>query len=267
MTAVATDRRQAQELARTMAGRVAALIRPLTDTTVSVPRSLWTVGEHAAHLAYTKDLMARMLAGEPLTFGDGTREGFALANMELLEGYPERNGAVLADRIESAVDAFCRTAAGIPPGAMINSPLGRIPVETFTAYLLAHLMVHGDPMATALNKPRVMDRTSVLASLPFFFLAMERFVDVDAVKGLTASYALHIRGGPSRYVTFDDGRATFSPTRLRRVDCHISADPVALVRVGLRQIEQWGPIATLKLTAWGAKPWLAFRFAGLILPP
>jgi hypothetical protein len=267
MTAVVTDRRQTLELSRAMAGRVAGLIRPLTDTSISVPRSLWTVGEHGAHLAYTKDLMARMLAGEPLTFGDGTREGFAAANLEMLTGYAERNGAVLADRIESAVDAFCRTAAGLPPGATVNSPLGRIPVDTFTCYVLAHLMIHGDPMAMALGKPRVMDRTSALAAMPFFFLSMERFVDLNAVKGLTASFALHVRGGPSFYIAFDKGRPTFSRSRIRRVDCHISADPVALVRVGVRHIEQWGPIAKLQLTTWGPKPWLAFRFAGLFLPP
>lgn len=267
MTATVTDRRQTQELARTMAGRVAGLVRPLEDTSTRVPKSLWTVGEHAAHLAYTKDLMARMLAGEPLTFGDGTREGFARANMESLAGFPERNGAVLAGMIESSVEAFCRTAAGLPAGALVNSPVGRIPVDTFTSYVLAHLMMHGEAMARALRKPRVMDRPSVLAAMPFFFLSMERFVDLNAAKGLTASFALHVRGGPRIYVKFNNGNPTFSPTPLGRVDCHVSAEPVALARVGVRLIEQWGPIATFRMTTWGTKPWLAFRFAGLFLPP
>lgn len=267
MSQTVSGRRQTQELAKVMAGRVGNLIRPLQDTGTMVPKTEWTVGEHAAHLAYLKELMARMLAGEPLTYGDGTREGFARQNMETLIGFTERNGAVLADRIESAVEAFCQKAAALPASASANSPLGPMPVETFTAYVLTHLMMHGEAIARALKKPSILDRPSVIGALPFVYFVFERFVDRDSVKNFTAAYAVHMRGGPKFYVTFDQGNARITDTPVRRVDCHLSADPVAFFMVGIRLIEQWGPIAKLKLTTWGPKPWLAFRFAGTFLPP
>lgn len=267
MTVAVANLRQAQERAKTVTQRIGDLIRPLQDTAVAVPRSEWTVGEHAAHLAFAKDLMARMVAGEPLTYSDGTREGLAAANMESLGGITERNGAVLAGMIEAGVEAFFRTAEELPPGTRRNSPLGPLPVEVYSSYILAHLMMHGEAMARALRKKSVMDKQSVLAAMPFIVFAMERYVDPDAVKDLTASFAMHIRGGETYFITFDQGRPSFTAEKVRRVDCHVSADPVSLLKVGFRIIDQWGPIATFKLTTWGPKPWLAFRFAGLFLPP
>lgn len=250
-----------------MARRVAALVRPLSDTSMPVPKTDWTVGEHAAHLAYAKDVMARMLAGEPITHGTPTREGLAQANLEALIGDSERNGAILADRIEAGVDAFCRRAGSMPPHAAANSPVGTLSVDTYTSYVLTHLMMHGEAIARALRKPSVVDRQSVIGAVPFICFAIEKFVDQDAVRGFTAAYAVHMRGGPTFYVTFDDGNVRVTQAPVRRIDCHISADPVALFLVGIRMIEQWGPIATFKLTTWGPKPWLAFRFAGTFLPP
>ncbi|CAN5850351.1 hypothetical protein BH23ACT12_BH23ACT12_05900 [soil metagenome] len=267
MTAAVTNPRRSPEMARIMARKVGDLVRPLQDTSKPVPKTQWTVGETAAHLAITKDLMARMVAGEALTYSDGTREGLADANFESLGGFTERNGAVLAGMIESSVDAFCATAEVLPPGTQCASPLGPLPVEVYGPYVLAHLMMHGESIARALRKPGVIDKQSVLAAMPFIIFAMERFVDPKAVKDLNASFALHVRGGSTYYITFDNGQPKFTSERVRRVDCHVSADPVALLKVGFRIIQQWGPIASFKLTTWGPKPWLAFRFAGLFLPP
>lgn len=268
MSVAVSNRKQTEELSKVVARRVGDLLRPLNDTSIPVPNSDWTVGETGAHLAFTKDLMARIAAGESLTYSDGTREGLAAANMETLGGFTERNGAVLAGMIESSVDAFFRAAGTLPAGTMKNTPAGTMPVDTFASYLLAHLMMHGEPMARALHRRSVMDRQSVLASMPFIIFSMERYVDPNSVKDLTASFALHLRGGGGTYyITFDQGKPSFTSTKVRRVDCHVSADPVALLKVGFRIIQQWGPIATFKLTTWGPKPWLAFRFAGLFLPP
>jgi hypothetical protein len=68
-------------------------------------------------------------------------------------------------------------------------------------------------------------------------------------------------------VTFDKGRITVDTKPPRRVDCHISADPVALFLVGLGLKKQWGPIATGKLTTWGTRPWLALQFVSFFEVP
>lgn len=251
-----------------MAVRVGDLLRDLGDRTdVAVPNSQWSVGEMAAHLAFAKELMARMAAGEQIAYADGTREGLAEANFESLAAFPERNGGSLAGRIETSVDEFCRTIDELDPQSSRPTPLGPMPVDVFAAYLLTHLMQHGEAMARALRRPSVLDRASVIAATPFVFWVFERFVDRDAVQGLNAAYALHLRGGPTRYVEFDQGGVRVGGERPRRVDCHISADPVAFFRVGVRLVPQWGPILRFQLTTWGPKPWLAFRFAGTFLPP
>lgn len=258
---------QTGPLAQEMAGRVAELLRPLPDTGVPVPNSEWTVGEHGAHLAFTKDLMVRMLGGEPLTYADPTREAFAQKNLETLIGFSEREGAALAEMITSSVDAFWSKAQTLPGTEVVNGPLGPITVDTFTSYVLTHLMMHGEAIARALKKPSILDRRSVIAALPFVRYVFEMFVDPATTRNFTAAYAIHMRGGPKFYVTFDRGRVRITDDPVRRVDCYISADPVAFFRVGIRLVPQWGPIAGLKLTAWGPKPWLAFRFAGTFLPP
>lgn len=53
----------------------------------------------------------------------------------------------------------------------------------------------------------------------------------------------------------------------RRVDCHISADPVAFFLLGSGLASQWPLIARGKLMTWGRKPWLALKLASLFVSP
>ncbi|MCA1696534.1 MAG: hypothetical protein LC749_18430 [Actinobacteria bacterium] len=53
----------------------------------------------------------------------------------------------------------------------------------------------------------------------------------------------------------------------RRVDCHISADPVAFLLVVWNRQSQWTAIAKGKLMAWGRKPWLGPQFRPLMRNP
>ena len=66
---------------------------------------------------------------------------------------------------------------------------------------------------------------------------------------------------------FDKGALSIDTEPPRRVDCHISAEPVALFLVALGLKKQWGPIATGKLMTWGTKPWLALQFVGFFATP
>jgi hypothetical protein len=51
------------------------------------------------------------------------------------------------------------------------------------------------------------------------------------------------------------------------IDCHLWADPVALMLVVYGRIGQWGPIARGRLLAWGRKPWLGLKFKNLFFNP
>ena len=89
----------------------------------------------------------------------------------------------------------------------------------------------------------------------------------EKTKNLTASFLLHLRGGPKVAVIFDKGVLRLDAKPPRRVDCHIFAEPVALFLVAMGLKKQWGPIATGKLMTWGTKPWLALQFVGFFATP
>ncbi|MGH2709244.1 MAG: hypothetical protein ACRDJK_13265, partial [Actinomycetota bacterium] len=84
---------------------------------------------------------------------------------------------------------------------------------------------------------------------------------------LKASFEIRMRGGSRFAVICDRGDVRVQDDVPKRVDVHISADPVAFFSVGTGLVSQWGPIARGKMTAWGVKPWLAFRFKILVPNP
>ena len=59
-------------------------------------------------------------------------------------------------------------------------------------------------------------------------------------------------------LTIDDGQLTVGSDGAP-VDCHVSADPVALLLIADGRPGQWIPIMTGELVAWGRKPWLGSR--------
>jgi hypothetical protein len=92
-------------------------------------------------------------------------------------------------------------------------------------------------------------------------------LDAEQAAGLRATYDIRIRGGDRFHFIFNDGALTIEEPSARKVDCHISADPVALLMVAWTRQSQWSAIAKGKLLAWGRKPWLGPRFKGLIRNP
>ncbi|MGH3764961.1 MAG: SCP2 sterol-binding domain-containing protein, partial [Pseudonocardiaceae bacterium] len=80
-------------------------------------------------------------------------------------------------------------------------------------------------------------------------------------------YDVRIRGGDRFHFIFNDGALSIEDPSPRKVDCHISADPVAFLMVAWSRQSQWTAIANGKLLAWGRKPWLGTRFRPLIRNP
>jgi hypothetical protein len=66
---------------------------------------------------------------------------------------------------------------------------------------------------------------------------------------------------------FDDGDLTVEPEPSGRVDCHLSADPVAFMLVGWGRIGQGPAILKGQLLAWGRKPWLGLKLRSLLRNP
>lgn len=187
----------------------------------------------------------------------------------------ERELAVLADRIEAQAELFfhClevelagRRHAWVVEGVTVGTTV-------LVCHLLNEMVVHGYDIARADGRPWPIRTAHARLVLEGFLvpivsaLGPRTMVDQSAAGGVRATYELHVRGGSRHLFTFDDGALTVEPSGTRRVDCHISADPVAMVLVAWRRKSQWPAIARGELVAWGRKPWLATRFQRMMRNP
>jgi hypothetical protein len=257
-----------------MADQVSSLVRYIPDPQVKVPGWNWTFGETAAHIALGQTLFTELARGSPSPFGDGTTplaaivDEFASVNSRLLAQFPERDGVRLADLINEATRSFCEEVRGFPPATQVDCHFGSLDLCTFASYSLFHLILHGHPLARALSRPFPISQEHALLALPFV-PAVLPFVGNQRTMGRLRGCCLdvQVRSGPRFSVHFDDGAIRVEKGRPKRADCHLSADPVALLLVGTHLVGQWGPIAQGKLVAWGRKPWVALQFAGALRPP
>jgi len=254
-----------------VAAEVAAMIRGLTDTGRVVPGSRWTVGEQAAHVALAQGLFAGFVSGaaEANPFADASdAEDFAAVNARLLGDHPERQALRLAGLIVENTEAFLDAVARRSPDFKAASPVATMDMDTYLSYSLCHTLMHGYSIARALGARSPLDAARVRLTVPFLKATMAAFVDERATRTMRARVQLRLRGGGPRWtLLFNQGTLTIEDTPLGAVDCYLSGTPIAFFLVGLGLKSQWGPIATLRLTAWGRRPWLAFRVKGLLPTP
>ncbi|MEV6110180.1 maleylpyruvate isomerase family mycothiol-dependent enzyme [Streptomyces sp. NPDC051940] len=258
---------------RGTAADIGAVLRGIGDTGRPVPRLTWTVGETAAHLAQANELMADLAAGRPRPHGDGTPGSIARANEEGLRAFPERRAEPLAAMIEAQAEALLaavgsRTPGGVGAGpARVVTPMGELDHPVLAAYLLTHMLGHGYDLARAAGRPHMIDRRRVGLTLPFLVAAMPRTLNEHAVAGLTARYALRLRGGGGLGVTVEDGRLTTSLEPPARPDCTMLMEPVTFFLVALGRANPWVAVARGRILNWGRKPWLAPRFPSFFTAP
>ncbi|MFI1660025.1 maleylpyruvate isomerase family mycothiol-dependent enzyme [Streptomyces sp. NPDC020472] len=232
-----------------------------------VPRSTWTVGEAAAHLAQANALMADLAAGHERPYGDGTPGSLAEANERALAGFGERSPGPLAEMITERAAAFLAGVEERDPAERLSTPLGPMGPAVLGSYLLTHMLGHGYDLALALGRPHMLDAHRVGLTLPFMIEAMPRVADPAAVAGLTASFAVRLRGGPGFGVTVTDGAVRTGHEPPARPDCTILTEPVAFLLLGLGRVDPWPVIARGRALGWGRKPWLAPRFPRLFRAP
>jgi hypothetical protein len=145
--------------------------------------------------------------------------------------------------------------------------------STLTYHLLNETVMHGYDIALAAGRPWRIEPARAAMVLGRFIVPVLQALDsramVNAAKatGFRATYDIRIRGGDSFHFLFDDGELNIVEPSSRRVDCHISADPVAFLMVVWNRQSQWTAIATGKLMAWGRKPWLGPQFRPLMRNP
>lgn len=273
---ISLDQREARAAIEEVASRAGALIRS-ADPNARVPGSEWTAGQTAAHLVVVFRLYAEALEGKPgrltehYTGGDGeARARLAAGNVSALSDVAERDPAKQAEALADAVGAFLAATAdrsAHTPLCIPWFPKGEArPLGLMAGVALGELVVHGYDIAKASRRPWPIDPAHARMVIAGTAAVVPFFVNVDTAKGVQACYQVHVRGG-SRFVVRFDGEAAQVEPPGRRVDCHLSVDPVAFLLVAYGRVSQWGPIANGKLVAWGRKPWLGFKFKSLLLSP
>jgi uncharacterized protein (TIGR03083 family) len=247
-----------------VAGRIAAMVRDLSDTAIPIPRSEWTVGEAAAHLAYTNIGLAIMARGVFIPYADGTRAGFAEANAAALEGYTDRDGPLLAGRIVDGARSFVAEAAAQPPGGTYETPMGSMDLDTFAAYVLTHNLMHGCQIADALGAPYPFEPEH--AAMVWRFLAhgiRVMFREEAAAELVPAGACITITVGDvvSGALVFGDGTVRVESGVAGEADCHLSADPLTFFRVMLQLVDVTDAVEQGGLRISGSRPEL-----GALLP-
>ena len=284
----AVDWGEAQRALRSEVSRLTAMLRSIDGTDVGAVGT-WDLGDVAMHISQgwvaVPGLARRDLSGvyEVLPEREGTAGESLITDVwdlssllgDAVKADPERNLGVLADRIDERADAFFRHCEGRSGDERQPWLVEGTTVElsVLTCHLLNEAVVHGGDIARAAGQAWPVDPAHAIMVIQGFFLPVlaqlppRALVDQDRAAGVRATYDVRLRGGGQVYFVFDDGAVTLEEPGGRRVDCHVLADPVAMLNVMWGRQSQWKAIAKGQLLAWGRKPWLGPKLRLLLRNP
>jgi hypothetical protein len=267
---------------------VASVVPKLTALLRSVRRpelhSLgeWTVAEVAAHLShvYRADVAAAK-GGFPDVGPKDVTPGFVGAvstmNADFLHNDPERDLGALAARIEGCAEDFMAVLSN-QPGDQPVVWLGgvKLPLWSVGAHLVSESLIHGFDIARPEGLPWSIEPAHAALATRFSFAFLHAidpdsrrvFINRAKADGLRACVDFRLRDNGSLFVIVEDGTVLIEePSDRRKIDCHISADPVALLLMSYGRIGRWAPLLKGQLVAWGRRPWLAAAINGLFKTP
>lgn len=266
MTGVRIDQPAARGALSAASARAQTLLAAVPDTSVPTRGLDWTVGETAAHLVADVRQFADIAMGRRVVAG-GVDQIVAVTAGHLV-GVGERAPAVLARLLGEAVRDFLAETAGHTGDELVAWYGGQtISAAAITCLVLGEVLVHGHDIARATGGRWSLRPVDARLALDGATWSLGSLFDPEAARGLRATYDVRVRGGSRVEARVEGGVLTVEPDNGAGVDCHISADPVALLLVGYGRTGQWGQIARGRLVAWGRKPWLGPRFATLLRNP
>jgi len=278
----------AQEALREAVRRVTSMMRTAPDGNAPAVGG-WSVAEVAMHLSQAWVYVPALASGDlsrayevlPSLVGTSRdsliRDLWDLADVTkaAVASDPERDLGVLADRIDERAAQFFAESVGKsasePRAWMVEG--STVPRAALTCHLLNETTMHGYDMARASGMPWRIEPSHAAMILGGFLVETIRaldpraLVDQERASGLRATYDLRLRGGDRFTFVFDDGELRVEGPSTGRVDCHLSADPVALLLVAWGRRSQWPAIAKGQLLAWGRKPWLGPRLRLIMRNP
>jgi len=170
--------------------------------------------------------------------------------------------------VRAGAERLIETAAGLgaePRQQWFGSV--DVSVDFYLAVAINELLVHGLDIARAARRPWPVDRPTAAFIVEAFLPVAPYYVDHDAARGFNARFELRIRGGPTAYLTFDNGALSVTTERDGRVDCRISADPWWYLLLAYGRAGQWSAALRGKIRASGRRPWLGLKLGRLAATP
>lgn len=256
--------------------RSAQLWRSIADPGAPVPGLAWTAAQTAAHVVadmgeYTEALTKHINgdhAGISTADGSPARARTAVNDRHLID-VPERNLRRLADMLEQTAGSYLAVASAIDTseGAEILTADGLVlEPAVMTGLLLGEQLIHGLDIARAGHRPWGIGRDDALLVIPAVLSLAPQYLRPARTKNLNVSFEIRMRGGCRYRLAITNGTGAVSAAG-KKVDCVITADPVAFLLVGGRRVPQLPQLLRGKLGAGGRKPWLAAQFGTLLATP
>jgi uncharacterized protein (TIGR03083 family) len=273
MASEGTDREdfsRVRAAAHHAAERCALLIEQAPDASARLPRSEWTVRDLAAHIVLGTEVYREYAAGRTEPFvdvSDWAGGSLARTSAQRLVEEQEQNLQALATRLRNAAEALLEFTADYRGDEQVVWH-GRIEIDvrSLIGILLGEYLVHGYDLARLLNQRWPIDGNDARVVLEATRSLPPLMADPRTTARVHASFDLRVRGGTQYTLRIDHGRVT-TDVAGGPVDCHVSADPVALLFVVYGRQSPWGPILSGRMLAWGRKPWLGLRLTSYLVAP
>jgi uncharacterized protein (TIGR03083 family) len=269
--AAAIDITATRAAVRRAAGEFGALLGHASDADVhrAVRDSDWDLGDVAAHVAVATEVYTNYAHGETEAFVDVSDiAGGSLARTSAarLRAEPERELTGLARRVHDASSALLDATDGRDASDPVVWNGQATTVGTMLGIILAEYLLHGRDLAETLGRPWTIGADDARLVLAAVLPMLPLLVDPATTARVQASFDLRVRGATRVTLVVDHGSLSVEGPGAA-VDCHVSAEPVALLLVAYGRRTQWVPIATGKLVAWGRKPWLGTRLTSYLVTP
>ena len=247
--------------------RFAQLMDSVSDTSVGIPDSEWTVRDAAAHVAGGTRRMAALVRGEPSTVPSVDKEFLDARARKLINEIPETDGKELADQMREALAllvAETATRSGDQP--IIFHGALRLNLAELVSLYLGEYLLHGYDVAIATRRPWPIDPDHAALAVGGFRPCYSGIFNPAAATGLEATYRLDTDGMDPFFVRISNA-AFEESSAVEPVDCVITADSVTELLVMSGRLSQWAAIALGRLTVSGQRPEIGPRFNDLFVFP
>lgn len=255
------------DAAREVILKMADMLEGLGDTTIPVPRSEWNVGEHGAHIAFANIGFSMFAMGLEYPYSDGTQAGLAEENEVSLIGFPERDGAALAQHLRTAIDNFAGAITSGDPEQEVGTPLGRMPRGTLSSYFLIHNLMHGCAISSALNHDFPVKPEYLPMLWPLVVAKFNQFLNPSAARGVEGTVHVSVPGYLETTFKMENSQLTILPGADGVADCRVEAEPIHFFLVIIKLLSVPEAIDLGHMKTSGTNPFLFGRIMNAVDVP